>query len=82
MDMKVLTDQNISNNQQNWQELFIVNSNDNSNEGIIHKDKPFFQFNFIQKQELVLQILYFLFKFLLKDVKVFNIKNRIYEIVE
>ena len=62
-------------------ELF-VNSNDNSNEGLIHKEKPFFQFNFILKHVLVQQILLFLFKYLLKDVKVeFNVKERIYEIV-
>ena len=56
------SDNNSTNNNElfdnQWKELF-VNSNDGSNEGLIHTINHFFQFNFIQKQEQVQLILHF-----------------------
>ncbi len=49
-----------------WKPLF-VNSNDNSNEGLIHTEKPFFSVQFHQKQEQDLLIPSFYLISLLRD---------------
>ena len=50
-----------------WQELF-VNSNDGSNEGLIHKTKPYFSVQFHPEAERDLQIPNFYLKYLLIGV--------------
>ena len=76
-----ITDTTILNNSEVWKELFI-NSNDNSNEGIIHKDKPIFSVQFHPEARAGPTDTVFLFDIFLERCKSdFNIRDRIYEIV-
>ena len=66
---------------EDWQELF-VNSNDNSNEGLIHKSKPYFSVQFHPEARAGPTDTLFLFDLFIERCKSeFNIKDRIYEIV-
>ena len=67
--------------QQAWKELF-VNSNDNSNEGIIHSSKPFFSVQFHPEARAGPTDTEFLFKiFIEMQRENFNVRDRIYDIV-
>lgn len=70
-------------NQENteWQELF-VNSNDGSNEGLIHKTKPYFSVQFHPEARAGPTDTEFLFKiFIDRCYTEFNVRDRIYQIV-
>ena len=70
------------NNETKWKELF-VNSNDGSNEGLIHIDRPYFSVQFHPEARAGPTDTVFLFNIFLDRCKSnFNIKNRIYKIVE
>ena len=65
-----------------WKELF-VNSNDNSNEGLIHIEKPFFSVQFHPEARAGPTDTQFLFKiFIDRCKKPFNVRDRIYEKVK
>lgn len=67
--------------QNEWQELF-VNSNDNSNEGIIHSSKPFFSVQFHPEARAGPTDTEFLFKIFIERCReTFNVKDRIYDMV-
>jgi carbamoyl-phosphate synthase / aspartate carbamoyltransferase len=64
-----------------WQELFI-NSNDGSNEGLIHKTKPYFSVQFHPEARAGPTDTEFLFKiFIDRCYTKFNVRDRIYQIV-
>jgi carbamoyl-phosphate synthase / aspartate carbamoyltransferase len=64
-----------------WQELF-VNSNDGSNEGLIHNTKPYFSVQFHPEARAGPTDTEFLFKiFIDRCYTVFNVRDRIYQIV-
>ena len=64
-----------------WSELF-VNSNDGSNEGLIHSSKPLFSVQFHPEARAGPTDTVFLFNIFIDRCKsIFNIKDRIYEIV-
>ena len=64
-----------------WSELF-KNSNDESNEGLIHKTRPFFSVQFHPEARAGPNDTIFLFDIFLERCKQqFNVKDRIYEIV-
>lgn len=64
-----------------WEELF-VNSNDGSNEGLIHKRKPYFSVQFHPEARAGPTDTEFLFKiFIDRCYNEFNIRDRIYQIV-
>ena len=64
-----------------WQELF-VNSNDGSNEGLIHTKKPFFSVQFHPEARAGPTDTIYLFKIFIDRCRTdFNIQNRIYQIV-
>lgn len=64
-----------------WQELF-VNSNDGSNEGLIHKHKPYFSVQFHPEARAGPTDTEFLFKiFIDRCYTNFNVRDRIYQIV-
>ena len=64
-----------------WQELF-VNSNDGSNEGIIHLGKPIFSVQFHPEARAGPNDTLFLFNIFIERCRnTFNIKDRIYKIV-
>ena len=64
-----------------WKELF-VNSNDNSNEGIIHSSKPFFSVQFHPEARAGPTDTEFLFKIFIERCREnFNVRDRIYDIV-
>ena len=64
-----------------WQELF-KNSNDGSNEGLIHQNKPFFSVQFHPEARAGPTDTVFLFKVFIERCKSsFNVKDRIYQIV-
>jgi carbamoyl-phosphate synthase / aspartate carbamoyltransferase len=64
-----------------WQELF-VNSNDGSNEGLIHKTKPYFSVQFHPEARAGPTDTEFLFKIFIDRCRMdFNVRDRIYEIV-
>jgi len=72
---------NCSSNNQKWNELF-VNSNDGSNEGLIHINKPFFSVQFHPEARAGPTDTKFLFDIFIERCKSnFNIKDRIYQIV-
>ena len=71
----------LDNKNDDWQELF-VNSNDGSNEGLIHKTKPYFSVQFHPEARAGPTDTQFLFKiFIDRCHTVFNVKDRIYQIV-
>jgi carbamoyl-phosphate synthase / aspartate carbamoyltransferase len=64
-----------------WQELF-VNSNDGSNEGLIHKTKPYFSVQFHPEARAGPTDTEFLFKiFIDRCYTKFNVRDRIYKLV-
>ena len=64
-----------------WQELFI-NSNDGSNEGLIHKTKPYFSVQFHPEARAGPTDTEFLFKIFIDRCRLdFNVRDRIYQIV-
>ena len=64
-----------------WKPLF-VNSNDNSNEGLIHTEKPFFSVQFHPEARAGPTDTQFLFDiFIERCSNEFNVKDRIYDIV-
>ena len=72
----------ILNNNSEWKELF-VNSNDNSNEGLIHVEKPFFSVQFHPEARAGPTDTVFLFNiFIERCRRNFNIYERIYSIVK
>lgn len=78
---EVLLNQNDINNNY-WKELFI-NSNDGSNEGLIHIQKPIFSVQFHPEARAGPTDTIFLFSIFLERCKTrFNIRERIYSIVE
>ena len=71
----------LNKNSSQWNELF-VNSNDGSNEGLIHSTKPYFSVQFHPEARAGPTDTVFLFNiFIDRCRKKFNIKDRIYEIV-
>ena len=71
----------IVNNNPVWKPLF-VNSNDNSNEGLIHSEKPFFSVQFHPEARAGPTDTQFLFDiFIERCSNEFNVKDRIYDIV-
>ena len=71
----------LSGNNDEWSELF-VNSNDDSNEGLIHNNKPLFSVQFHPEARAGPTDTVFLFNIFIDRCKsIFNIKVRIYEIV-
>ena len=69
------------NSNSNWQELF-VNSNDNSNEGLIHNTRPYFSVQFHPEARAGPTDTQFLFDiFIARCKSEFNVKDRIYDIV-
>lgn len=65
-----------------WKPLF-VNSNDDSNEGLIHMEKPFFSVQFHPEARAGPTDTQFLFKLFIDRCKEeFNIRDRIYKIVD
>jgi carbamoyl-phosphate synthase large subunit/carbamoyl-phosphate synthase small subunit len=71
----------INKNNNDWQELF-VNSNDNTNEGLIHSTKPIFSVQFHPEARAGPTDTVFLFKVFIDRCKnKFNVKERIYDIV-
>ena len=72
---------NKNGNENEWNELF-VNSNDNSNEGLIHTKKPIFSVQFHPEARAGPTDTQFLFKIFIDRCKSdFNVRERIYEIV-
>ena len=72
----------LNQNQSQWQPLFI-NSNDNSNEGLIHLDKPFFSVQFHPEARAGPTDTVFLFNIFIDRCKsTFNVRDKIYEIVQ
>ena len=68
-------------NNKEWKELFI-NSNDNSNEGLIHINKPFFSVQFHPEARAGPTDTLFLFNIFIERCKsTFNIYDRIYKFV-
>jgi carbamoyl-phosphate synthase / aspartate carbamoyltransferase len=64
-----------------WSELFI-NSNDGSNEGLVHMSKPFFSVQFHPEARAGPTDTVFLFNIFIDRCKsIFNIRDRIYQIV-
>lgn len=71
----------INKNNNDWQELF-VNSNDNTNEGLIHSTKPIFSVQFHPEARAGPTDTVFLFNVFIERCKnKFNVKDRIYDIV-
>jgi carbamoyl-phosphate synthase large subunit/carbamoyl-phosphate synthase small subunit len=71
----------LNKNNHDWQELF-VNSNDNTNEGLIHSSKPIFSVQFHPEARAGPTDTVFLFKVFIDRCKnKFNVKARIYDIV-
>jgi aspartate carbamoyltransferase len=71
----------LNQNNDDWQELFI-NSNDGSNEGLIHKTKPYFSVQFHPEARAGPTDTIFLFDIFIDRCKrEFNIRDRIYQIV-
>ena len=72
----------LNNENNDWSELFI-NSNDGSNEGLVHNSRPFFSVQFHPEARAGPNDTTFLFNIFLERCKSkFNIKDRIYEIVQ
>ena len=71
-----------NNSNESWRELF-VNSNDGSNEGLIHSTKPFLSVQFHPEARAGPNDTVFLFQiFIDRCQETFNVKDRIYNIVE
>ena len=71
----------LNQNNDDWQELFI-NSNDGSNEGLIHKTKPYFSVQFHPEARAGPTDTVFLFDIFIERCKRdFNVRDRIYQIV-
>ena len=71
-----------SNDDWEWKELF-VNSNDGSNEGLIHLTKPFFSVQFHPEARAGPKDTVFLFELFIKRcTNDFNVRNKIYNLVE
>ena len=71
----------LNNENTEWQELF-VNSNDGSNEGLIHKRKPYFSVQFHPEARAGPTDTEFLFKIFIDRCRMdFNVRDRIYQIV-
>ena len=65
-----------------WKELF-VNSNDGSNEGLVHLTKPYFSVQFHPEVRAGPKDTVFLFELFIERCKrVFNIRDRIYDLVD
>ncbi len=78
---EVLLDPQLQEQSSKWRELF-VNSNDGSNEGLIHMEKPFFSVQFHPEARAGPKDTIFLFKiFIERCQRDFNVKDRIYNIV-
>ena len=71
----------LNNNSSEWFELF-KNSNDNTNEGLVHCEKPFFSVQFHPEARAGPTDTVFLFKVFIDRCKSeFNVKEQIYDIV-
>ena len=71
----------LSEKETEWKELF-VNSNDGSNEGLIHLTKPYFSVQFHPEARAGPTDTVFLFQIFIERCKTeFNIRDRIYQIV-
>jgi len=78
---EVLQNMNVNENENMWRELF-VNSNDGSNEGLIHMEKPYFSVQFHPEARAGPTDTEFLFDiFIYRCSYTFNIRDRIYQIV-